>query len=67
MPSTLPSWNLKDLLRNPTKDSQRIEKELETRITALERQRSRLTSGISHQAFQRVLKQVEGLDEIFRK
>jgi oligoendopeptidase F len=63
MPSTLPSWNLKDLLRNPTKDSQRIEKELETRIRSLERQRSRLTSGISHQAFQRVLKQVEGISE----
>jgi oligoendopeptidase F len=63
MPSTLPSWNLKDLLRHPTKDSQRIEKELETRITSLERQRNRLTSGISHQAFQRVLKQVEGISE----
>ena len=63
MPSTLPSWNLKDLLHNPTKDSQRIEKELEARITSLERQRSRLTSGISHQAFQRILKQVEGIAE----
>ena len=56
MPSNLPSWNLKDLLRNPTKDSQRLEKELESRITSLERQRSHLASGISHQAFQRVLK-----------
>jgi len=63
MPSTLPSWNLKDLLRNPTKDSQRIEKELESRITSFERQRTRLTSRISHQAFQRVLKQVEGISE----
>ena len=63
MSSTLPSWNLKDLLLNPKKDSQRIEKELETRIRSLERQRSRLTSGISHQAFQRVLKQVEGISE----
>jgi len=63
MPSTLPSWNLKDLLCNPTKDSQRIEKELESRIRSLERQRNRLTSGISHQAFQRVLKQVEGISE----
>jgi len=63
MPSTLPSWNLKDLLRHPTKDSQRIEKELETRITSLERQRNRLPSGISHQAFQRILKQLEGISE----
>jgi len=63
MSSTLPSWNLKDLLLNPKKGSQRIEKELETRITSLERQRSRLTSRISHQAFQRVLKKVEGVSE----
>jgi oligoendopeptidase F len=63
MSSTLPSWNLKDLLLDPKKDSQRIEKELETRITSLERQRSRLTSRISHQAFQRLLKKVEGISE----
>jgi oligoendopeptidase F len=63
MSSTLPSWNLKDLLLNPKKDSQRIEKDLETRITSLERQRSRLTSRISHQAFQRLLQKVEGISE----
>lgn len=63
MPSTLPSWNLKDLLRHPTKDSQRIEKELESRIALFEQQRSRLSPGLSHQAFQRILKQVEGISE----
>jgi oligoendopeptidase F len=63
MPSTLPSWNLKDLLRNSTKDSLRIEKELEALITSLERQRSHLTSRISHQAFQRVLKKIEVISE----
>ena len=63
MPSNLPSWNLKDLLHHPIKDSQRIEKELESHITSLERQRSRLTSGISHQTFQRVLKKIESISE----
>ncbi len=63
MSSILPSWNLKDLLRNPTKDSRRIEKELESRIAAFEGQRNRLTSKISHQTFQHVLKQVEGITE----
>ena len=63
MPSTLPTWNLKDLLRNPTKDSQRIEQELESRISSFERQRHRLTSGISPRAFQRVLQQLEGMTE----
>ena len=63
MPSTLPSWNLKDLLRHPIKDSQRVEKELESHITSLERQRNRLTSRISHQTFQRVLKKIEDISE----
>ena len=63
MSSILPSWNLTDLLRNPMRDSRRIEKELESRIAAIEGQRTRLTSGISHQAFHQVLKQIEGITE----
>jgi oligoendopeptidase F len=63
MPSTLPSWNLKDVLRHPTKDAQRIEQELESRISSFERQRSRLTPGFSHQGFQRLLKQLEDISE----
>ena len=63
MPSTLPSWNLKDLLYHHKKDSLRIENELELHVAALEKQRRHLTSKISHQAFQRVLKQVEDIVE----
>ncbi len=63
MPSALPSWNLEDLLRHPTKDSRRIEKELESHILLFEQQRNRLTSGISHQAFQGILKDLEGIAE----
>ncbi len=63
MASTLPSWNLKDLLRNPAKDSRRIEQELEDRISLFEQQRNRLTSSMSHQAFQDILKQVESIAE----
>ena len=63
MPSALPSWNLKDLLRHPSKDFQRIQKELESKVTALERQRDRLSSRISPQNFQRLLEQVEGITE----
>ncbi len=63
MSSRLPSWNLKDLLRNPTKDFQRIQKELESKVTSLEGQRNRLSSGISSQNFQRMLKQIEGITE----
>ena len=63
MSSASPTWNLKDLLRHPIKDSQRIEKELEARITSLEKQRNRLISQISHLTFQRVLKLIEGVTE----
>lgn len=63
MSSVLPSWNLKDLLRHPTKDFQRIQKELQSKITSLEGQRNRLSSGISSQNFQRMLKQIEGITE----
>jgi len=61
MSSTLPAWNLKDLLRHPTKDSQRIEHELESQVSSFERQRNRLTSGLSPQPFQRILKQLEDI------
>ncbi len=63
MPSALPSWNLKDLLKNPARDSRRIEKELESQIVLFEQQRSRLTSDMSHQAFESILKQVEDIAE----
>jgi oligoendopeptidase F len=63
MSSTLPTWNLKELLRHPAKDFQRIEKELESEIASLERQRMRLTPRISHQAFLRVLKQIVRITE----
>ncbi len=63
MPSTLPSWNLKHLLRHPQKDSQRMEKELESKILSLERQRNRLTSGLSPHTFQRMLRQIEDITE----
>jgi len=63
MSSTLPTWNLKELLRHPAKDFQRIEKELESEIASLERQRMRLTPRISHQAFLRVLKKIVRITE----
>ena len=63
MARALPSWNLKDLLRNPTKDSQRIGKELDSHIRSLEKQRNRLHSGISPQAFQGILTRVEDIVE----
>lgn len=63
MPPTLPSWNLKDLLRSPARDRQRIEQELESRITSLQQQRNQLTSRMTHQALQSVLKQIEGITE----
>jgi len=63
MSSVLPSWNLKDLLRHPMKDFQRLQKELETKVAALEGQRKHLSSEISSQGFQRILKQVEDITE----
>ena len=63
MPSALPSWNLKDLLRHPTKDFRRIEKELESQISLFEQQRNSLSSGISHKAFTAILQEVEGIAE----
>ena len=63
MSSALPTWNLKELLRHPAKDFQRIETELDSEIASLERQRRRLTPGISHQAFLRVLKQIVRITE----
>ena len=63
MSTTLPSWNLQELLRHPAKDFQRIEKKLETEIASLEKQRTRLTPGISHQMFQRMLKQIVRITE----
>ena len=65
MSSHIPSWNLKDLLRSPEKDFQRLEKELQARITSFERRRSRLTSGISHKTFQSALTQLEEIIERF--
>ncbi len=63
MASTLPSWNLQDLLRHPTKDSEQLKKELEKRLTSLEKQRSRLTAALSHQAFKGILKEIEDIVE----
>ncbi len=63
MSSTLPSWNLKHLLRDPQKDSQQIEKELESRISSLEKHRGRLTSSITPQVFRRILQQIEDITE----
>lgn len=63
MSSTLPSWNLKDLLCSPGKDFQRLEKELNARITSFEQKRSRLTSATSHQIFQDTLTQLEDITE----
>ena len=63
MSSVLSSWNLKDLLRHPMKDFQRLQKELETKVAALEGQRKHLSSEISSQGFQRILKQVEDITE----
>jgi len=63
MSATLPSWNLKDLLRHPKKDSQRIEKAVESRIASFEKQRKHLTAGLSPQAVQKILKQIEGISE----
>ena len=63
MPSTLPSWNLKELLESPVKDFQRMEKELDSKVKVLERQRTRLSSRISSQNFQRILKQIDTITE----
>ncbi len=63
MSSTVPTWNLKELLRNPAKDFQRIEKEIEAKITSFEKQRNKLTPNIPHQTFQRLLKQIADVTE----
>ncbi len=63
MPSTLPSWNLQELVRQPAKDFQRIDTELEANIRSLERQRTTLTKGISVQTFLRILKQIVRITE----
>jgi oligoendopeptidase F len=64
MSTALPSWDLQELVRHPTKDFQQIEKKLESEMASLERQRIRLAPGISHGAFLRVLKQIVGITEL---
>ena len=64
MSTALPSWDLKELVRHPAKDFQRIEKKLESEIASLERQRIRLTTRISHTDFLQVLKQIVGITEL---
>ena len=63
MSSTVPTWNLKELLRNPVKDYQRIEKELETKISSIEQRRTKLAASISHHTFQRILDQIADVTE----
>ncbi len=63
MSAALPSWDLKELLRDPVKDFPRIEKRLESEITSLEKHRIHLKPSISHQAFLSILKQIVTITE----
>ena len=63
MSAALPSWDLKELLRNPVKDFPQLEKRLETEITSLEKQRNRLKATISPKTFLRILKQIVTITE----
>lgn len=63
MSSTLPRWNLQELLDDPVRDFSRIEKRLESEISSLEKQRKLLKPGISHQAFLGILKRIVSITE----
>src|SRR2546428_10042323 len=60
-PTTFPSWNLQDLLREPARDRDLLRQELEEQVRRFERFRDRLSPDIPAETFLDALKLAEAI------